>query len=164
VQHQTIDINEPPAARTFDFGDSFGEFRLLGFFNEWDARHGVIFLADRRPNIHDLRGSQNDEEEHVALWMRNLLAMMLLTPHLYAHDLTLMVVPTALFLRMWDGPIPWLVPSLLIFTGVFRILSFVVGPRVPPPVPMIFLAGYSLCIWQARKTNKLRVNCVAAIE
>jgi hypothetical protein len=28
---------------------------------------------------------------------------------------------------------------------------------------MIFLAGYSLCIWTVWKTNKLRAKCAAAL-
>jgi hypothetical protein len=111
-----------------------------------------------------LNASAADEERStVALWVGNFLAMMLLTPHLYAHDLTLMIVPAALILKTWDGSIPWIIPSLFIFTGVFPILSFVIGPRIPPLVPMIFLAGYSLCIWTVWKTNKLRANCAAAL-
>ena len=42
-----------------------------------------------------LNASAADEERStVALWVGNFLAMMLLTPHLYAHDLTLMIVPS----------------------------------------------------------------------
>lgn len=112
-----------------------------------------------------LNASAPDEERSTAaLWVANFVAMMLLTPHLYAHDLTLMIVPTALILKMCDGSIPWFVPSLLIFTGVFPILSSVVGPQVPPLVPMIFLAEYSLCVWQIWNTKKLRANCGAVIE
>ncbi len=106
----------------------------------------------------------DDERSNSALWVANFLAMLLLTPHLYAHDLTLMMVPAALILRTRAGSIPWYIPSLFIFTGVFPVLSFAIGPRVPPLVPMILFTGYALCFRQIWETSKLRSDWIVAVD
>ena len=86
-------------------------------------------------------------------------------PIRHVNDFTRTIVPAALIFPTWDGSIPWIIPSLFIFTGVFPTLLFVIGPRMPPLVPMIFLCRLSiwLLIGTVWKTNKLRANCAAAL-
>jgi hypothetical protein len=98
------------------------------------------------------------------LWIGNFLAVMLLTPHLYAHDLVLMIVPGAYILKLCGNPVPWFSSFALIFVGVLPVLSQVIGPRMPPVVPMILLAGYLVCIGSVWKGTRAQSNSLAAFN
>jgi Glycosyltransferase family 87 len=98
------------------------------------------------------------------LWIGNFLAMMLLTPHLYGHDLVLLIVPGAYILKMCGDPVPWFAPLALIVVGVVPVLSQVIGPRMPPVLPMILLAGYLACLWFVRKEAKAQSNSLPAFN
>ncbi len=39
-------------------------------------------------------------------WFPNTIALLLLTPHLFTHDLSLLIIPCALFLRLFKGQVP----------------------------------------------------------
>jgi hypothetical protein len=39
-------------------------------------------------------------------WIINVLALLILTPHLFTHDLSLLIVPCALFLDRLADPVP----------------------------------------------------------
>jgi hypothetical protein len=106
----------------------------------------------------------SDARNTSILWIGNFLAMMLITPHFYPHDLVLMIVPSAFILKIYDAPIPWFVPSLLILVGVIPVLVLAVGNQVPPVMPMIFLVGYFLCIWTLWKAAKPESASIAALD
>jgi Glycosyltransferase family 87 len=108
--------------------------------------------------------TDNDAKNAGFLWVGNFLAMMLLTPHLYGHDLVLMIVPAAYILKVCGDPVPWFAPLTLIVVGVLPVLSQAIGPRMPPVVPMILLAGYLACIWFVRKEAKAQSNSLPAFN
>lgn len=86
------------------------------------------------------------------LWIANFLAMMLITPHLYSHDLSFLIVPMALLLKLAGDPIPWALPPCLVCVSVLPILPLLLGETVPPPLPIIFLCGYVICVWVVLKS------------
>jgi alpha-1,2-mannosyltransferase len=91
------------------------------------------------------------------LWIGNFMAIMLLTPHLYPHDLALLIVPSAVVLKLSSESSTALIHFSLIVLGVLPILPFLLGGRVPPLVPLILLAGFSWCVrfvWQAKRLGE----------
>jgi|GEM_PF-1313553 len=85
------------------------------------------------------------------LWIANFAAAMLLTPHLYPHDLALVIVPSAFMLRLCPAPVPWFVAALLILVGVLPVASYVAPVRTPPLIPVILLLAHVASVWQIRK-------------
>lgn len=98
-----------------------------------------------------------NESSGLHLWIGNFMAIMLLTPHLYPHDLALLIVPTALVLKL-RGDLPsTLIHFALIMVGILPLLPFLLGDHVPPLVPLILLAGVSWCarfVWQAKRLHE----------
>lgn len=87
-----------------------------------------------------------DSQTVAVLWIGNFLAMMLITPHLYAHDLVLLLIPSAWVLKLSGATIPWFLPPALISVAVLPILPLALDDGVPSPLPIIFLLGYYFCI------------------
>ena len=98
-----------------------------------------------------------NESSGLHLWIGNFMAIMLLTPHLYPHDLALLIVPTALVLKL-RGDLPYtLIHFALIMVGILPLLPFLLGDHVPPLVPLFLLAGVSWCarfVWQAKRLHE----------
>lgn len=86
------------------------------------------------------------------LWSANFIAAMLIAPHLYPHDLALLVVPSAYILKYCPTPVPWFVPASLILLDVLPVWPFLDRTSVPPLVPLAFLIGFLTCVWSARKS------------
>jgi hypothetical protein len=95
------------------------------------------------------------------LWTANFIAAMLITPHLYPHDLALMIVPSAFILKNCPTPIPAYVPASLIIMGVLPVWSFVTNTAAPPVIPVVFIAVFLFCVWNARRTAMLQASAVA---
>jgi len=109
-----------------------------------------------------LNASKVDGDDKTAfLWIGNFLTMMLITPHLYSHDLSFLLVPSALTLKLSGATVPLFVPPLLICLSVLPILPLVVANPVPPPLPIIFLLAYLGCVWMVRKSITKRSSLVA---
>ena len=78
-------------------------------------------------------------------WIVNLLAALLLSPHLHAHDLSLLVIVSALILKNYESYQSWI--SMSVVLVLVAVSLFPLFPRIfeihwPPPVlPMIFLAA-----------------------
>ena len=53
----------------------------------------------------NLRATKNSDGFEIR-WIANILALLLVTPHLFAHDLTLLIVPCALFLSKFKDMVP----------------------------------------------------------
>jgi len=104
----------------------------------------------------------NEAGNAAFLWIGNFLAVMLLTPHLYGHDLVLMIVPSAYILKICRDPIPWFVPSALMVVGVLPVLPLAIGTPVPPLIPVIFLATFLACLWSVWKGATAQANSAAA--
>lgn len=104
----------------------------------------------------------NTKKDHDArmtdsLWIANFLAMILLAPHVYAHDLSLMLVPSALLLRRYAASVPLSVAALLIGLCVLPILPHLIGDHTPPILSVIFLLALIGCAKVIQPSNKAAV-------
>ncbi len=79
-------------------------------------------------------------------WIGNVVAILLLSPHVHSHDLALLVVPNALTLSLFGESIPAAVSIGLILVGLLPLLSFVLV-HPPPVVPLILLAVFVVSVW-----------------
>jgi Glycosyltransferase family 87 len=93
---------------------------------------GVAFIV--------IRGRANEGQViSIRQWTSILAAMILVTPHLHDHDLTLLTVPLALFLK-WAGEV--MLPRValaLVALGELSLINTVVYPHLPPLVPLVLL-------------------------
>lgn len=87
------------------------------------------------------------------LWIGNFLAAMLLTPHLYSHDLVFLMVPIALVLHLCGLQVPALLGLCLILHGFLPLVPLVPGYLIPPVLPLIFLAGFYYCLRSVQRAN-----------
>jgi hypothetical protein len=72
-------------------------------------------------------------------WTAILVAMILVTPHLHDHDLALLIVPSAFFLK-WAGEV--VTPAIavaLVTLGMLSLVNTVAYPHLPPLVPLVLL-------------------------
>ena len=73
------------------------------------------------------------DDNFAAIWVVNILALLLVIPHLFTHDLTLLILPCALLLSLFKDKVP-------IFIGL-GLVSFAALPSVSNLFPtMIALA------------------------
>lgn len=104
-----------------------------------------------------LNASRVENDDKAAfLWVGNFLATMLITPHLYPHDLSFLIVPSALALKLSGSAIPLFIPLLLICLSVLPILPLLVDNPAPPALPIVFLLAYLGCVWIVRRPVKNR--------
>jgi len=89
---------------------------------------------------------KQDSQASAIVWIGNFLAMMLITPHLYSHDLVLLLIPSALVLKLSGSSIPWFVAAALISLSALPILPLVFNDGVPSPLPIFLLLGYCICV------------------
>lgn len=86
-------------------------------------------------------------------WIGNLLAVLLLSPHLHAHDLALLVAINALILKNCGNSIPVVVPLSLIPLGLWALFPLMFRNQLPPLLPVIFMAGFFWCVWFVRRPS-----------
>jgi hypothetical protein len=64
------------------------------------------------------------DPRNVALqWIGNFIAGVLITPHLYPHDLAILIVPTAFAVKLYGAAVPARVILLLIAMGIYPLLA-----------------------------------------
>jgi hypothetical protein len=98
-----------------------------------------------------VRSWANDELHGISLrqWTSILVALILVTPHLHDHDLTLLIVPSAFFLK-WAGDVVAPVVLLaLVGLGMLSLLNTVAYPHLPPLVPLVLLVFLIVEQWRA---------------
>jgi Glycosyltransferase family 87 len=98
-----------------------------------------------------VRSWANDELHGISLrqWTSILVALILVTPHLHDHDLTLLIVPSAFFLK-WAGDVVAPVVSLaLVVLGMLSLLNTIAYPHLPPLVPVVLLVFLIVEQWRA---------------
>jgi hypothetical protein len=78
------------------------------------------------------------------------LAIVLLSPHLHAHDLALLIPAAAFVLKLYDDFIPLGVSSSLMALSLFPLLPWVLGSPLPPLLPAIFVVAFFWCVWRVR--------------
>jgi len=99
----------------------------------WSATLGVVAFIVIRARANE------DQGISIRQWTSILVAMILVTPHFHDHDLTLLTVPLALFLK-WagDGVVPP-VALALVALGMLSLINTVAYPHFPPLVPLVLL-------------------------
>jgi len=85
-------------------------------------------------------------------WTIILAALILVTPHLHDHDLTLLILPSAFFLK-WAGDIvPPAAALTLVGLGMLSLINTIAYPHLPPLVPIALLSFLIVEHWRgARK-------------
>jgi hypothetical protein len=99
------------------------------------------------------RSWADDDLHEISLrqWTSILVALILVTPHLHDHDLTLLIVPSAFFLK-WAGDVVAPVVLLaLVGLGMLSLLNTVAYPHLPPLVPLVLLVFLIVEQWRARR-------------
>ena len=108
----------------------------------WAVLSGLVLAVTalfnfRLPQNESIRSTQ---------WVVNLLAVLLLSPHLHAHDLSLLVIVSALVLKNCENYESWISISVLLVllaVGLFPLFPRIFEIHWPPPVlPMVFLAAF----------------------
>jgi hypothetical protein len=86
-----------------------------------------------------------------SIWIRILLSVILVAPHLHDHDLTLLILPAAFLLKLGGEDVPPWVAVTLVVAGFLPLLNTMAFPLLPPLVP---LAG--LVFLLAETSRRLR--------
>jgi len=93
--------------------------------------------------IHFSRNRPTSRRQRLVLWLKIFAATMLITPHFHDHDLTLMIIPTAVILKLTPSPVPASVLLLLLLVGLLPLLRRTIGISLVPVMPLLFL----LALW-----------------
>jgi len=104
----------------------------------------AAFLLNRR--IH------GDPRIVAVQWIGNFVAGVLITPHLYPHDLAILIVPTAFAFKLYGADVPARIILLLIATGIYPLLALMSAHRLPPLLPVVFLVILGLCVRSVRQS------------
>jgi hypothetical protein len=84
-------------------------------------------------------------------WIGNFIAAVLITPHFNAHDLAVLIIPTAFALKLFGDPVPsWLI-LLALAVGIYPLLALAFGNHLPPLVPVVLLVILFCCVRSVRR-------------
>jgi hypothetical protein len=72
-------------------------------------------------------------------WTHILFALVLVTPHFHDHDLTLLIVPSAFFLKWAGDTVSPAISLTLVGLGMISLINTVAYPHLPPLVPLALL-------------------------
>jgi hypothetical protein len=97
--------------------------------------------------------NRNDETTTGARSIGNVAAMLLLSPHLHAHDLALLAVPSAWVLKRFPSAIPSWAVILLIAAGVYPLLPVMFSTNFPPVIPLLLLIALAISIRAVRRVS-----------
>jgi hypothetical protein len=88
-----------------------------------------------------------------AQWIGTAAAMLLVSPHLHAHDLALLVLSSAWLLKLFPAALPLGVALILIAVGILPMLPVVLSTHFLPVMPLIFLTAMALAMRQVWRSN-----------
>lgn len=71
-----------------------------------------------------------------ASWLKVLIGVILVTPHLHDHDMTLFIVPASFLLKLGGEEVPPLIALALVAVGFLPLLNTLTYPHLPPLVPL----------------------------
>jgi hypothetical protein len=86
-------------------------------------------------------------------WIVNSLGLLLATPHLFTHDLTLLILPCALSLSLCGERVPLFVGVGWAMLGVLPIAGFVLPTVVAAVLIILYAAGLIFCWRSGRNHN-----------
>ena len=95
-----------------------------------------------------------DEKGIAAQWVGNMLVIILLSPHLHAHDLALLIPANAFVLKLCRGSLPVTVSCSLVALGIFPLLPWLLATPLPPVLPLVFLIAFVGCVWFVRSLSR----------
>jgi hypothetical protein len=72
-------------------------------------------------------------------WTSILAAMILVTPHLHDHDLTLLIVPMAFYLKRDGDVVRPAVALAFVGLGMLSLINTVAYPHLPPLLPLVLV-------------------------
>jgi hypothetical protein len=86
------------------------------------------------------------------LWITNVLGLLLVTPHLFTHDLALLILPCALLLSLFRERVSIPVGLGLISLGLVPITSFVFPTIVALVFLILYIVSLTLCLNETSST------------
>jgi len=85
------------------------------------------------------RASEKPNGIFFAEWIIIAAALILVSPHLHSHDLTLLIIPFALVLKQVGEAVIPLVALTLVIVGVLPLINTIAYPHLPPLIPIALL-------------------------
>jgi len=85
-------------------------------------------------------------------WTIILAALILVTPHLHDHDLTLLIVPLAFYLKRAGDVVKPAVALTLVGLGMLSLINTMAYPHLPPLVPIALLSFLIVEQWRGAQT------------
>jgi len=85
------------------------------------------------------RASEKPNGIFFAEWIIIAAALILVSPHLHSHDLTLLIIPFALILKQLGEAVIPLVALTLVIVGVLPLINTIAYPHLPPLIPIALL-------------------------
>jgi len=94
------------------------------------------------------RASEKPNGNFFTEWITIAAALILISPHLHSHDLTLLTIPFAFVLKSAGEAVLPLVALTLVVLGVFPLINTIAYPHLPPLVPIALLLFLAIDHWR----------------
>jgi len=91
----------------------------------------------------NLRTGENPRD-FAARWIVNLLGLLIVIPHLFTHDLTLLVIPAALLLSLGEAQVPVGVGVGLVALGMLPVVNYLLPTIMAATLLALFLLSLGL--------------------
>lgn len=78
-------------------------------------------------------------------WIANVLAILLVTPHLFTHDLSILILPCALLLSRMREPVPILAGTGLIALAVLPVINFAYPTMMAIVLLVLYVSSLIYC-------------------
>jgi glycosyl transferase family 87 len=99
------------------------------------------------------RTSEKPNGVFVTKWTTVTAALILVSPHLHSHDLTLLIIPFALVLKSAGEAVLPLVALTLVVVGVLPLVNTIAYPHLPPLLPIALLFFLAIDCWRERSRS-----------
>lgn len=86
----------------------------------------------------------NPSDDHATRWIVNCLGLLIGLPHLFTHDLTLLVIPCALLLSLVKAPVPPGIGIGLVALAILPAVNYLIPTIVAIALLMLFTASVFL--------------------
>ncbi len=93
--------------------------------------------------------------DHATRWIANCLGLLIVLPHLFTHDLTLLIVPCALLLSKVKAQVPLAIGIGLVMLALLPALNSLVPAIVAIALVVLFTGSLFFCL---RATDRLVSN------
>ena len=87
---------------------------------------------------------KNSSDDHATRWIVNCLGLLIGLPHLFSHDLTLLVVPCALLLSLVKAPVPPATGIGLVVLAILPALNYLIPTIMAVALLILFAASLFL--------------------